>query len=117
MNNNVLEYMAAYFNMQEPQRLGTATKPLSCYILNHNREFTKEFMKERGYVLYHEDKYWMRFKGCYEYWLWGEERHWEGKTRGKRFDKVIIDRNIPKEEFCNLIIDDSLRRCFSMELI
>lgn len=116
MNNNVLEYVAAYFNMQEPQ-LGTATKPLSCYILSHDREFIKKFMKEKGYALEHEDKDWMRFKGYCEYWVWYEKRHWEGKTKGKRFDKVIIDRNISEEEFCNLMADDSLKRCFSMEII
>ena len=118
MNQNILEYMAAYYNMQEgPPEWFNKNNKFKCVILSNDACFVNKIATERAWVKIYEDAYSVIWEEGQYLWKWRPQGWGERTVMGQRFIKIIADKEIDKEMFCNFFSIANLNWCNSMEVL
>lgn len=112
----ILEHYKNYFNNQKGQAYPCGNQIVTCAIITHDVELAERIMEEKGAIslrrFSHTERRW---KLNNENWLW-KLNMVNGQSRGYRFYKVIIDKNLSKEEIEKVIIFCNIY-CCSFEVI
>lgn len=106
-----LEHYKNYFNTQEGCCYPCSNQTVVCAIITHDEKLARRTMKKDPCRIFYnrlewyiDDEHWIWFKGM------------TNNCRGYRFYKVIIDKNLDKEEIEQVIALCSFY-CCSFEII
>lgn len=111
MNLERLEYYSEYFNRQKDRKYSCSI----CAIITNDRNKAINLMKNKKIVKKIErEDYAAWLLDNEEQWIW---QRWDKHYLGRRFYKVIVDKNITDEVFDLLVLPCAACFCCSMEII
>lgn len=117
MNQNILEYMAAYYNMQDIELNDNPNARFKCVVLSNDIEFVNKVAETHEWNKVHEDCFATLWEDGRCQWEWRPRGWGETMAMGQRFFKIIVDKEIDKESFCNFFSVANLNWCHSMEVL
>lgn len=111
-----LKRIAKYFNQQKGQQYPCSNQIVICGVITRDRDKALSIMQSKNAVLVKHGKNKLEWKFNNERWIW---THWGYNTRGYRFYKVIVDKNIDmtEDEFAFSILGSCGNYCCSFEVV
>ncbi len=113
MDIKELEYYAEYFNKQEGRPYPISNQIVTCAVVTSDRDKALSVMNEKGAVIKKQTYNSIEWELNNERWLW---RIWNDGTRGYRFYKIIIDKNVHRGLFRYAVVKCA-SYCCSMEIV
>lgn len=108
-----LEYYVEYFNRQEGRPYPISNQIVTCAIITNNRDKALSIMNKKGATIKRQTYNSIDWELNNERWIW---RIWNNNTRGYRFYKVIVDKDIDEELFRYAVVYCA-SYCCSMEIV
>ena len=107
--NNILtdeqrQYYIEYFSKSQGRMYPCSNQIVICGIFSNKNEIEiAKIMEDYGYQLYKITKYYNEWKSHQERWLYFKNiESW--KSRGYRFYKIMVDKDINKEFFQQVLL-------------
>lgn len=114
MQLKMLERFRDYYNQQEGQMYPCSNQIVRCAIVVSDKDKAESIMKEKGAVKVLEQSYGIDWNLGNEQWIW---RKWGESSRGFRFYKLILDKNVDDDLYLDVIRHCCANYCCSVELV
>ena len=96
MDREVLEQYAEYFNNQKGRPYPCSNQIVVCAVIIQDRDKALSVMKDKGSIITRNGNNKIEWQLNNERWLW---KNWNVDSRGYRFYKLIIDKDIDERMF------------------
>lgn len=109
-----LERFRDYYNKQEGRAYPCSNQIVRCAIVVSDKDKAESIMKEKGATKVRELLHGIEWNLDNERWIW---RRWGENSRGFRFYKLILDKNVDDDLYLNVIRHCCANYCCSVELV